>query len=106
MLTPPEVRMVHDDDTSEPLHNVISDGDLAPAERPADLTDARYNYIKRIAIDEPSWGPRQIYEWIHEDPNRHDITRAMIYYVLKWERPARQPRLARPPVARRPGTNI
>jgi len=98
--------MVHDDDTSEPVHNVIRDSDFAPVERPADLTDSRYDFIKAIAIDEPSWGLRRIYEWIREERNRYDITLAMVHYVLKWERPAVRPSAARPPATWRPGTNI
>ncbi|ROO60416.1 hypothetical protein EDC02_2282 [Micromonospora sp. Llam0] len=98
--------MVHDDDTSEPVHNVIRDSDFAPVERPADLTNGRYDFIKHIVVNEPSWWARRIHEWICEERNRHDITLAMIHYVLKRERPAIRSNIARHPAARRPGTNI
>ncbi len=83
--------MIYDDDTRRPRHHVIRSTDMAPSERPEQLTELIYRLIADRYAEDRTRGLQQIYVWIRDTFNRHDVTHEMIAWVLQRESKNAQP---------------
>lgn len=81
--------MVHDDDTSRPVHHVIHSSDRVLQDQPPPPEEV-YDLVAFWAQEHSAWGAQRIYREVRK--TRSDITVGMIEFVLKQLRRARDRR--------------
>jgi len=86
--------MVYDDDPRAPMHYAIRSEDRLSREVPMEppQSEAVRELIIGLVRRFPEWPAERIYERIRRVINRHDVTLAVINYVLAEPRTAEQTR--------------